>query len=107
MKRSKPKDVFGLFDNPDASKHDNRVFAIATEAGVLLFSNTPKGKKAQGSYLQSLADSFFNLTKIQGSPIILFTPAPISKSQDLLPDSQNTFCRRQFTVGNIPFHCHS
>lgn len=65
MKRSKPKDVFGLFDNPDASKHDNRVFAIATEAGVLLFSNTPKGKKAQGSYLQSLADSFFNLTKIQ------------------------------------------
>lgn len=65
MKRSKPKDVFGLFNNPDASKHDNRVFAIATEAGVLLFSNTPKGKKAQGSYLQSLADSFFNLTKIQ------------------------------------------
>ena len=65
LKRSKPKDVFGLFDNPDASKHDNRVFAIATEAGVLLFSNTPKGKKAQGSYLQSLADSFFNLTKIQ------------------------------------------
>lgn len=64
FKRSKPKEVIGLFDNPDASKHDNRVFAITTEAGVLLFSNTPKGKKAQGSYLQSLADCFFNLTKI-------------------------------------------
>lgn len=83
MKRSKPKDVFGLFDNPDASKHDNRVFAIATEAGVLLFSNTPKGKKAQGSYLQSLADSFFNLTKIQETLRIYEIDLPTKRMAEL------------------------
>lgn len=83
MKRSKPKDVFGLFDNPDASKHDNRVFAIATEAGVLLFSNTPKGKKAQGSYLQSLADSFFNLTKIQETLRIYEIDLPTRRMAEL------------------------
>lgn len=83
MKRSKPKDVFGLFDNPDASKHDNRVFAIATEAGVLLFSNTPKGKKAQGSYLQSLADSFFNLTKIQETLRIYEIDLPTKRVAEL------------------------
>lgn len=83
MKRSKPKDVFGLFDNPDASKHDNRVFAIASEAGVLLFSNTPKGKKAQGSYLQSLADSFFNLTKIQETLRIYEIDLPTKRVAEL------------------------
>lgn len=83
MKRSKPKDVFGLFDNPDASKHDNRIFAIATEAGVLLFSNTPKGKKAQGSYLQSLADSFFNLTKIQETLRIYEIDLPTKRVAEL------------------------
>jgi hypothetical protein len=83
LKRSKPKDVFGLFDNPDASKHDNRVFAIATEAGVLLFSNTPKGKKAQGSYLQSLADSFFNLTKIQETLRIYEIDLPTKRVAEL------------------------
>lgn len=83
MKRNKPKDVFGLFDNPDASKHDNRVFAIATEAGVLLFSNTPKGKKAQGSYLQSLADSFFNLTKIQETLRIYEIDLPTKRVAEL------------------------
>lgn len=46
------------------TKADNRVFAVATEAGVLLFSDTPKGNKALGSYLQNLADGFFNLTKV-------------------------------------------
>ena len=84
LKRSKPKDVFGLFDNPDASKHDNRVFAIATEAGVLLFSNTPKGKKAQGSYLQSLADSFFNLTKIQETLRIYEIDLPTKRMAELV-----------------------
>jgi hypothetical protein len=83
LKRSKPKDVFGLFDNPDASKHDNRVFAIATEAGVLLFSNTPKGKKAQGSYLQSLADSFFNLTKTQETLRIYEMDLPTKRVAEL------------------------
>lgn len=42
----------------------NRVLAAATEAGVLLFSDTPKGNKALGSYLQYLADGFFNLAKV-------------------------------------------
>lgn len=54
----------GLFLRPAETKADNRVFAVATEAGVLLFSDTPKGNKALGSYLQNLADGFFNLTKV-------------------------------------------
>ena len=64
FKRNKTKGAGSLFDNSDTSKHDNRVFAIATEAGALLLSDTPKGIKAQGSYLQNLADGFFNLTKV-------------------------------------------
>lgn len=63
MKRSKPKDVFGLFNNPDASKHDNRVFAIATEAGVLLFSNTPKGKRHKVVICKALRTAFSILQK--------------------------------------------
>jgi len=35
-----------------------------TKADKLLFSDTPKGNKALGSYLQNLADGFFNLTKV-------------------------------------------
>lgn len=53
----------GPFPRSAETKADNRVFAMATEAGVLLFSDTPKGNKALGSYLQNLADGFFNLTK--------------------------------------------
>lgn len=52
------------FLRPAETKADNRVFAVATEAGVLLFSDTPKGNKALGSYLQNLADGFFNLAKV-------------------------------------------
>ena len=43
---------------------ENRVYAVATEEGVMLFSNTPKGMKARNSYLQHLADGFFNVTKV-------------------------------------------
>ena len=32
--------------------------------GVILFSDTPKGMKARNSYLQHLADGFFNVTKV-------------------------------------------
>ena len=60
----KSKSSAGSFPHPAETKADNRVFAVATEAGVLLFSDTPKGNKALGSYLQYLADGFFNLTKV-------------------------------------------
>lgn len=60
----KTENFGGLFLRPAETKADNRVFAVATEAGVLLFSDTPKGNKALGSYLQNLADGFFNLTKV-------------------------------------------
>ena len=43
---------------------ENRVYAVVTEEGVMLFSNTPKGMKARNSYLQHLADGFFNVTKV-------------------------------------------
>ena len=60
----KPESSGGPFPRFAETKADNRVFAAATEAGILLFSNTPKGNKALGSYLQNLADGFFNLTKV-------------------------------------------
>lgn len=48
----------------DALKTKNRVYAVATEEGVMLFSDTPKGMKARNSYLQHLADGFFNVAKV-------------------------------------------
>ena len=39
------------------------MYAVATEEGVLLFSDCEKGMKARNSYLQHLADGFFNMTK--------------------------------------------
>ncbi len=39
-------------------------YAVATEEGVMLFSDTPKGMKARNSYLQHLADGFFNVAKV-------------------------------------------
>lgn len=40
-----------------------RVYAVATDEGVLFFSDSEKGMKARNSYLQHLADGFFNMTK--------------------------------------------
>lgn len=40
-----------------------RVYAVATDEGVLFFSDNEKGMKARNSYLQYLADGFFNMTK--------------------------------------------
>lgn len=64
IKRNKAEESGGLFDRTEKDKPDNRIYAIATEAGILLFSDTLKGIRARGSYLQNLADSFFNLTKV-------------------------------------------
>lgn len=48
----------------DAPGMENRVYAVATEEGVMLFSDTSKGMKARNSYLQHLADGFFNMAKV-------------------------------------------
>lgn len=40
-----------------------RVYAVATDEGVLFFSDSEKGRKARNSYLQYLADGFFNFSK--------------------------------------------
>lgn len=48
----------------EAAGTENRVYAVATEEGVMLFSGTPKGMKARNSYLQHLADGFFNMAKV-------------------------------------------
>lgn len=48
----------------ETSETENRVYAVATEEGVMLFSSTPKGMKARNSYLQHLADGFFNVAKV-------------------------------------------
>lgn len=47
----------------EAAGTEKRVYAVATEEGVMLFSDTPKGMKARNSYLQHLADGFFNVAK--------------------------------------------
>ncbi|KAB4432700.1 hypothetical protein GAN87_16680, partial [Bacteroides thetaiotaomicron] len=49
---------------PEVPGTENRMYAVATEEGVMLFSDTPKGMKARNSYLQHLADGFFNVTKV-------------------------------------------
>ncbi len=36
----------------ETSGTENRVYAVVTEEGVILFSDTPKGMKARNSYLQ-------------------------------------------------------
>lgn len=45
------------------SVEKKRVFAVATDEGVMFFSDSEKGMKARNSYLQHLADGFFNFTK--------------------------------------------
>lgn len=40
-----------------------RIYAAATNEGVLFFSDSPKGMKARNTYLQHLADGFFNFSK--------------------------------------------
>lgn len=40
-----------------------RMYAVATDEGVLFFSDSEKGMKARNSYLQHLADGFFNFSK--------------------------------------------
>lgn len=46
-----------------ADDEKKRIYAAATDEGVLFFSDSPKGMKARNTYLQHLADSFFNFSK--------------------------------------------
>ena len=49
---------------PVSEDNENqRMSAVATDEGVLLFSDSVKGMKARTTYLQHLADSFFNFSK--------------------------------------------
>ena len=47
-----------------ADDEKKRVYAAATDEGVLFFSDSPKGMKARNTYLQHLADGFFNMAKV-------------------------------------------
>lgn len=38
-----------------------KIYGVATDSGVLLFSNTRKGQKARTTYLQYLADRYFEM----------------------------------------------
>ena len=51
------------WNNEKLSGEKWRVYAVATDEGVLFFSDNEKGMKARNSYLQYLADGFFNMTK--------------------------------------------
>lgn len=46
-----------------ADNENQRMSAVATDEGVLLFSDSVKGMKARTTYLQHLADGFFNFSK--------------------------------------------
>lgn len=46
-----------------ADDEKKRMYAAATDEGVLFFSDSPKGIKARNTYLQYLADGFFHMTK--------------------------------------------
>ena len=49
---------------PVSENNENqRMSAVATDEGVLLFSDSVKGMKARTTYLQHLADGFFNFSK--------------------------------------------
>ena len=49
---------------PVSEDNENqRMSAVATDEGVLLFSDSVKGMKARTTYLQHLADGFFNFSK--------------------------------------------
>lgn len=50
-------------NNGKLSGEKKRVYAVATDEGVLFFSDSEKGMKARNSYLQHLADVFFNFSK--------------------------------------------
>ena len=62
---------------------ENRVYAVATEEGVMLFSDTQKGMKARNSYLQHLADGFFNLTKVPETLRIYEMDLPVKRVAEL------------------------
>ena len=51
------------WNNGKSAKEKKRVYAVATDEGVLFFSDSEKGMKARNSYLQYLADGFFNFSK--------------------------------------------
>lgn len=51
------------WNNGKLSGEKKRVYAVATDEGVLFFSDSEKGMKARNSYLQHLADVFFNFSK--------------------------------------------
>lgn len=67
----------------DAPETENRVYAVVTEEGVMLFSNTPKGMKARNSYLQHLADGFFNVTKVPETLRIYEMDLPTKRMAEL------------------------
>mgnify|MGYP000019039115 FL=1 len=51
------------WNNEKLSGEKQRMYAVATDEGVLFFSDSEKGMKARNSYLQHLADGFFNFSK--------------------------------------------
>lgn len=51
------------WNNGKLPSEKKRVYAVATDEGVLFFSDSEKGMKARSSYLQHLADGFFNFSK--------------------------------------------
>lgn len=67
----------------EAAGTEKRVYAVATEEGVMLFSDTPKGMKARNSYLQHLADGFFNVAKVSETLRIYEIDLPTKRVAEL------------------------
>lgn len=51
------------WNNGKLPGEEKRMYAVVTDEGVLFFSDSEKGMKARNSYLQHLADGFFNFSK--------------------------------------------
>ncbi len=75
------------WNNGKSAEEKKRVYAVATEEGVLFFSDSEKGMKARNSYLQHLADSFFNFSKGTETLKLYEIEKPVRQVAELVDNS--------------------
>lgn len=70
-----------------SAEEKKRVYAVATDEGVLFFSDSEKGMKARNSYLQHLADGFFNFSKGMETLKLYEIENPVRQVAELVDNS--------------------
>lgn len=81
-------------------KRNNRLYAVSTEEGVLLFSGSEKGIKARGSYLQYLADGFFKLNKVPETMKLYEISIPTQEMTHLADNCIDRFSKSDLKEGS-------